>query len=166
MSAGFVEDLAGNVRGSVAAAATSGLAAFGAAAALAVGELSNPAFVQNAASGADTLAAGLVKALGTDLVGRIAHEVDANGLSDGDVRIDTQLVAFASGEVRSPVADAVVEHAFAFTLPNIAGIGVEATLTLKAECAFAAKDASPKISTTTKIEVKFDWSSVSEEAKT
>jgi hypothetical protein len=161
MSAGFIDDLAGSIHRSVTGAATSGLAAFSGAAALAIGELANPAFIQSAASSADALASGLVKTFGTDLAGRIAHEVDANGLTDGDVRIDTQLVAFASGQgqAASPVADVVVSHPFAFALPPVGGVDVAATLTLTATCAFDAKGDAPKISTSAKIEATLDWSS-------
>jgi hypothetical protein len=166
VSAGFVDDLAGSVRRSLNDVAKSGLTTFGPAAmgaAVSLGALADPAFVTGAASGADTLASRLVTAFGTDLAGRVAHDIDTNGLPglDGDVRFDTQLVAFASGQAASPVADVVVSHPFAFALPPVGGVDVAATLTLTATCAFAA-GAAPKISTSAKIEVTLDWSSAAD----
>jgi hypothetical protein len=159
MSEHFVDDLAGSVRTAVAQAATNGLAAFGAAAALAVADMGKAAFVSDhATTGAQTLAQSLVTAFAGDLRGRIAADVDANGLGVGDAHCKTHLVAFASGEARAPVEDVSVEHAFAFALGAVAALEVAAKLTLKAACGFD-ENGKLKTSTTTKIKLEFAWSS-------
>jgi hypothetical protein len=156
----FVDDLASSVRKAVTESATAGLAAFGAATALAVGEMAKSGFVSgHATAGGDTLAQSLVTAFVGDLRGRIAADVDANGMEVGDARCRTHLVAFASGEARSPVDDVSVEHAFAFALGAVAALDVEAKLTLKAVCGFDAESGKPKTSTETKIKLEFGWSS-------
>jgi hypothetical protein len=155
-----VDDLASDVRTAVTEAATAGLAAFGAAAALALGEMAKSGFVSgHAATGGNTLAQSLVTAFAGDLRGRIARDVDANGLQVGDARCKTHLVAFASGEAVSPIEDISVEHAFAFELGAIAALEIAAKLTLKAACGFDAATGKPKTSTETKIKLEFDWSS-------
>ncbi len=160
MNPPFVDDLASNVRTAVTESATAGLAAFGAATALALGEMAKSAFVSDhATTGGTTLAQSLVTAFATDLRGRIAEDVDANGLEIGDARCKTHLVAFASGEASSPIEDVSVEHAFAFALGAVAALEVGAKLTLKAACGFDAESGKPKTSTTTKIKLEFGWSS-------
>ena len=94
-----------------------------------------------------------------ELRGRIAADVDANGLEVGDARCKTHLVAFASGEAPSPIEDVSVEHAFAFELGAVASLEVGAKLTLKAACGFDAESGKPKTSTETKIKLEFGWSS-------
>jgi hypothetical protein len=160
MNEHFVDDLASNVRTAVAEAATAGLGAFGAATALALGEMAKSAFVSgHATTGGDTLANSLMSAFAGDLRGRIAEDVDANGLEVGDARCSTHLVAFASGEAPSPVDDVSVEHAFAFVLGAVAALEVGAKLTLKAVCGFDAETGKPKTSTETRIKLEFGWSS-------
>ena len=160
MSTHFVDDLAGNVRTAVTEAATAGLAAFGAATALAIGEMAKSGFVSgHATTGGETLAQSLVTAFAGDLRGRIAADVDANGLHVGDASCKTHLVAFASGEAASPIEDVCVEHAFAFELGAIAALEVGAKLTLKAVCGFDAESGKPKTSTETRIKLEFGWSS-------
>jgi hypothetical protein len=156
----FVDDLASSVRTAVTEAATAGLAAFGAATALAIGEMAKSGFVSNhATTGGNTLAQSLVTAFATDLRGRIAQDVDANGLEVGDARCSTHLVAFASGEARSPIDDVSVEHAFTFALGAVAALEVGAKLTLKAACGFDAETGKPKTSTETRIKLEFGWCS-------
>ena len=160
MSPQFVDDVASDVRTAVTEAATAGLAAFGAATALALGEMANSGFVSShAATGGDTLAQSLVTAFAGDLCGRIAEDVDKNGLAVGDVHAKTHLVAFASGQAVSPVEDVSVQHVFAFELGAIAALEVAAKLTLKAACEFDAATGKPKTSTETKINLEFGWSS-------
>lgn len=160
MSAQFVNDLASNVRNAVGEAATAGLGAFGAATALALAELVKPAFIgEHAKTGGDTLAQSLVTAFAADLRGRIAEDVDRNGLEVGDARVSTHLVAFASGEARSPIDDLSVEHAFTFALGAVAALEIGAKITLKAACAFDGEAGTPKTSTETKIKLEFGWSS-------
>jgi hypothetical protein len=156
----FVDDLASDVRTAVTEAATAGLSAFGTATALALGEMAKSGFVSgHAATGGNTLAQSLVTAFSGDLRGRIAEDVDANGLEVGDAHCKTHLVAFASGEAASPVEDVSVEHAFAFELGAIAALEVGAKLTLKAACGFDAETGKPKTSTETRIKLEFGWSS-------
>ena len=155
-----VDDLASDVRTAVTDAATAGLAAFGAATALALGEMAKSGFVSgHAVNGGNTLAQSLVTAFAGDLRGRIAQDVDANGLQIGDARCKTHLVAFASGEAVSPIEDVSVQHAFAFELGAIAALEIAAKLTLKAACGFDAATGKPKTSTETSIKLEFDWSS-------
>ena len=166
MSPQFVDDLASNVRTAVTEAAAAGLAAFGAATALAVAEMAKSGFVtDHATTGGNTLAQSLVTAFAEDLRGRIAEDVDKNGLAVGDVHAKTHLVAFASGQAVSPVDDVSVEHVFAFELGAIAALEVGAKLTLKAECGFDAQRGKPKTSTETKIKLEFGWSSAPAEPK-
>jgi hypothetical protein len=156
----FADDLARDVRTAVTEAATAGLAAFGAATALALGEMAKSGFVSgHATTGGNTLAQSLVTAFAGDLRGRIAEDIDANGLEVGDVRCKTHLAAFASGEAASPIEDVSVEHAFAFELGAIAALDVAAKLTLKAACCFDAATGKPKTSTETRIKLEFGWSS-------
>jgi len=160
MNQQFVDDLASNVRTAVAEAATAGLAAFGAATALALGEMAKSGFVSGqATTGGNTLAQSLVTAFAGDLRGRIAEDIDANGLVVGDARCKTHLVAFASGEAVSPIDDVSAQHAFAFELGAVAALEVAAKLTLKAVCGFDAQSGKPKTSTETKINLEFGWSS-------
>lgn len=160
MNQKIVDDLATSVRTAVTDAATAGLTAFGGATALALGELASSAFVGgHAAAGGATLSQTLVTAFATDLRGCIAADVDANGLTVGDARFGTHLVAFASGRAAAPIDDVAVEHAFAFALGHVVALDVAAKLTLKAVCAFDAKDRKPKLTTTTKIKLEFGWSS-------
>jgi hypothetical protein len=162
----FVDDLASNVRTAVTDAATAGLAAFGAATALALGEMAQSEFVSgHATTGGNALAQSLVTAFAEDLRGRIAQDVDANGLAVGDVKAKTHLVAFASGQAASPVDDVSVQHVFAFELGAIAALEVAAKLTLKAAYNFDAATGKPKTSTETKINLEFGWSSAPAPAK-
>lgn len=160
MSAQLVDDLASSVRAAVSDAATAGLSAFGAATALALGDMAKSGFVSgHAAAGGDTLAQSLVAAFATDVRGRIAADVDANGLAVGSARIRTHLAAFAEGKATSPVDDVTLEHAFAFALGPVAALEIAATLTLKAVCGLDAASGKPKTSTTTRIKLEFGWSS-------
>lgn len=160
MNPHFADDLASDVRTAVTEAATAALGAFGAATALALGEMAKSGFVSGqAVTGGNTLAQSLVTAFAGDLRGRIAEDVDANGLEVGDAHCKTHLVAFASGEAVSPVEELSVEHAFAFELGAVAALEVGAKLTLKAACGFDAKTGKPKTSTETKIKLEFGWSS-------
>jgi hypothetical protein len=157
----FADDLASSVRNSVTEAVAAGLGAFGAAAALALGEMAKPGFVNShAATGGDTLAQSLVTAFAGDLRGRIAKDVDATGLQIGDARCKTHLVAFASGEAESPIDNVTVVHAFAFALGAVVALEVGARLTLKAVCGFDAQTGKPKTSTETQIKLELGWSSV------
>ena len=166
MNPQFVDDLANNVRTAVTGAATAGLAAFGAATALAVGEMAKSGFVSgHATTGGNTLAQSLVTAFAADLRGRIAQDIDTNGLAVGDVHAKTHLVAFASGQAVSPVEAVSVQHVFAFELGAIAALDVAAKLTLKAACDFDPATAKPKTSTETKINLEFGWSSAPAPAK-
>jgi hypothetical protein len=160
VNAHSADDLASSVRTAVTEAATAGLAAFGAATALALGEMARSGFISDhATTGGNTLAQSLVTAFAGDLRGRIAQDVDANGLEVGDARCKTHLVAFASGEAVSPIEDVTVEHAFAFELGAVAALQVAAKLTLKAVCGFDAQTGKPKTSTETRIKLDFGWSS-------
>lgn len=160
MNQQFVDDLASGVRTAVSDAATAGLSAFGAAAALALGEVATSGFVSgHAATGGDTLAQSLVTAFAGDLRGRIAADVDANGLQVGDACVSTHLVAFASGEAASPVDGVSVEHTFAFALGAVAALDAGAKLTLKADCRLDAQNGKPKTSTQMKIKLELGWSS-------
>ena len=160
MNPHFADDLASDVRTAVTEAATAALGAFGAATALALGEMAKSGFVSgHAVTGGNTLAQSLVTAFAGDLRGRIAEDVDANGLEVGDAHCKTHLVAFASGEAVSPVEELSVEHAFAFELGAVAALEVGAKLTLKAACGFDPKNGKPKTSTETKIKLEFGWSS-------
>jgi hypothetical protein len=113
----------------------------------------------HATTGGNTLAQSLVTAFAGDLRGRIAQDVDANGLQVGDARCTTHLVAFASGEAVSPVDDISVEHAFDFELGAVAALDITAKLTLKAACGFDAETGKPKTSTETRIKLEFGWCS-------
>jgi hypothetical protein len=156
----IVDDLASSVRTAVTDAATAGLTAFGGATVLALGEMGKSAFIGgHATAGGETLAQTLVTAFATDLRGCVAADVDAHGLTVGDGCVHTHLVAFASGQAAAPVDDVVVEHAFAFALGHVVALDVAAKITLKAVCAFDAKDRTPKVSTATKIKLEFGWSS-------
>jgi len=66
---------------------------------------------------------------------------------------------FASGKAASPIASVTVEHDFSFDLGSVAAVDVAATVTLTAQYVFAAKDASPKTTTTTKVELSLTWQS-------
>jgi hypothetical protein len=161
----FGDDLASSVRTAVTDAATAGLAAFGAATALAIGEMAKSGFVSDhATTGGETLAQSLVTAFSGDLRGRIAADVDAQGLQIGDARCKTHLAAFAAGEAASPVDDVSVEHVFAFALGAVAALEVAAKLTLKATCGFG-ESGKPKTSTSTTIKLEFGWSSAPAPAK-
>jgi hypothetical protein len=160
VSAQLVDDLASSVRSAVSDAATAGLTAFGAATALALGDMAKSGFVSgHAAAGGDTLAQSLVTAFATDVRGRIASEVDADGLTVGAARIQTHLAAFAECKAASPIGDVTLEHPFAFALGPVAALEIAATLTLKAVCGFDAASGKPKTSTTTMIKLEFGWSS-------
>jgi hypothetical protein len=160
MNQKIVDDLATTVRTAVTDAATAGLTAFGGATALAMAAMAKSEFVGgHATAGGDTLAQTLVTTFATDLRGCIATDVDAHGLTVGDARVGTHLVAFASGQAASPIDDVAVEHVFPFALGAVTVLDVAAKLTLKAVCAFDPKDRKPKLSTTTKIKLEFGWSS-------
>jgi hypothetical protein len=155
-----VDELAAAARTAVTGAATAGLTAFGAATALALGDMAKSAFIGgHATAGGDSVAQTLVTAFAIDLRGRIAADVDANGLHAGDACVNTRLVDFASGKAASPVDDVVVEHAFAFALGEVAALDAAAKVTLKAVCGFDAASAKPKTSTTTTIKLEFAWTS-------
>ena len=160
MSQKVVDDLASSVRTAVTEAATEGLTAFGGATALALANMAKSAFVSgHATAGGETLAQTLVTAFATDLRGRIAEDVDANGLHCGDAVVKTHLVAFASGQAAAPVDDVTVEHVFAFELGAVAALDVAAKIKLKAVCGFDTATKKPKTSTSTKIDLAFAWSS-------
>jgi hypothetical protein len=166
MTSDFVDDLAGEVRRAASAAALSGLTTVATAAALAVGQLASSVSNERVNADADALGKSLITNFGRNVLGEVAQEVDAKGLSAGDVRMDTQLVAFASGQATTPVSDVVIEHDFALPLATAGAFSASATLTFKATWTFAAKNTAAKKSTSTKIEVRFDWSSESaDEAK-
>ena len=161
MNEQLADDLATSVRTAVIGAASAGIAAFGAAAALVLGEMATSNFINGrATAGGDALAHSLVTAFATDLVGYVAADVDADGLSVGGARVKTHLVAFASGESQSPIDDVSAERKFPFALGAVAALEVAATLTLKATCGFdAATRQSKKPETSTKISLELGWGS-------
>jgi hypothetical protein len=146
-----VDEIAADLQRTASGAVVSGAAALGGAAALAFGQAASAAFAEHAVSEAETYAGKFVTVFAENLAGRIAQTVDTNGITVGSAQIDTQLVAFASGKAASPIASVTVEHDFSFD--------VAATVTLTAQYVFAAKDASPKTTTTTKVELSFTWQS-------
>ena len=148
-----VDEIAADLQRTASGAVVSGAAALGGAAALAFGQAAN------AVSEAETYAGKFVTVFAENLAGRIAQTVDTNGITVGSAQIDTQLVAFASGKAASPIASVTVEHDFSFALGSVAAVDVAATVTLTAQYVFAAKDASPKTTTTTKVELSFTWQS-------
>ncbi|HEV2738147.1 MAG TPA: hypothetical protein VGU66_06160 [Candidatus Elarobacter sp.] len=153
------DDLAAEVRTAVMHAATAGLAAFGAAAALVLGEMATSSFVSgHATAGGDALAHELTTAFATDLLGYVAADLDADGLRVGGARVNTHLVAFASGEAASPVDDVSAERVFPFELGGVAALEIAATLTLKATSGFDATTRQPKKpQTSTKISLELGW---------
>ena len=105
------------MRSAVTDAATAGLTAFGAATALALGDMAKSGFVSgHAATGGDTLAQSLVTAFATDVRGRIAAEVDADGLPVGAATIRTHLARLRKAKRRRRSTTSSVEHPFAFAL--------------------------------------------------
>ncbi len=154
-----LDAIAADLRRTGAQAMVSGAATLGTAAAFALAEAANSAFADRATTEAGTFAEKFVTAFGTDLAGRVAQTVDTNGIPVGDATISTQLVAFASGKAASPIASVSVVHDFTFGLPSVRGVGGEAVVILTAQCAFGAKDAAPKTTTTAKIVLTFTWSS-------
>ena len=152
-------DLSAEIRPAVIHAATAGLAAFGAAAALVLGEMATSNFIGgHATAGGDALARELVTAFGTDLLGYVAADVDADGLNVGGARVNTHLVAFASGEAASPVDDVSAERVFPFELGAVSALEIAATLTLKATSGFDAATRQPKKpATATKISLELGW---------
>jgi hypothetical protein len=155
----LADDLAAEVRAAVIRATTSGLAAFGAAAALILGEMAASKFIGGqATAGGDALARELTTAFATDLLGHVAADVDADGLNVGGARVNTHLVAFASGAAESPADDVSAERVFPFELGGIAALEVAATLTLKATSGFDAATRQPKKPvTSTKISLELGW---------
>ena len=155
----LAEELSDSVRTAVIEAATKGMAAFGAAASLALGEMATSSFIGgHATAGGDALAESLRKAFATDLLGYVAADLDAEGLHAGGARVNTHLVAFASGEAESPVDDVSAERAFPFELGGVAALEVAATLTLKATSGFDAATRQPKKpATSTKISLELAW---------
>jgi hypothetical protein len=154
-----VDEIAADLQRTASGAVVSGAAALGGAAALAFGQAASAAFAEHAVSEAETYAGKFVTVFAENLAGRIAQTVDANGITVGSAQIDTQLVAFASGKAASPIASVTVEHDFSFALGSVAAVDVAATVTLTAQYVFAAKDASPKTTTTTKVELSLTWQS-------
>ena len=155
----FANDLAAEVRAAVVHAATAGLAAFGAAGALVLGEMARSKFIGgHADAGGDALAHDLVTAFGTDLLGYVAADVDANGLRMGGARVNTHLVAFATGEAMSPVDDVSAERVFPFELGAVAALEIAAALKLKVTTGFdAATRQAKKPATSTKITLELGW---------
>jgi hypothetical protein len=155
----LADDLAAEVRTAVIRATTSGLAAFGAAAALVLGEMAASKFIGgHATASGDALARELTTAFAADLLGHVAADVDADGLNVGGARVNTHLVAFASGAAESPVDDVSAERVFPFELGGIAALEVAATLTLKATSGFDAATRQPKKPvTSTKISLELGW---------
>lgn len=154
-----VDAVAGDLRRAANDAIVAGAGALGTAAAAALVQTANGAIGGQADSQSSTFAEKFVKAFGADLAGRVARSVDDAGVKLDDATVHTQLVAFASGTVVSPIADITVEHTFTFALGTVATIDAEATVTLTAKCAFDAKDGSPATTTSAKVEVNLTWSS-------
>jgi len=162
----FADDLASSVRTAVIHATTSGLAAFGAAAALVLGEMAASNVISgHATAGGDALAHELTTAFGTDLLGYVAADIDADGLHVGGARVNTHLVAFASGEAPSPVDDVSAERKFPFEFGGVAALEAAATLTLKATSGIDAATRQPKKPvTSTKISLELAWAAEPEAA--
>jgi hypothetical protein len=154
------EQLAASIRKAVADAATSAIEGFGAAAALAVGDVALSVVRQGATSSTGTVADSLVAAYATDLVGRIVTDVDAHGLRIGDVQVSTQLAKFASGDpqVASPVSRLSVAHKVPFAIGSSGALKASGTLTLHATCALDAAKNELKPSAWGDIELMLSWS--------
>lgn len=159
MNGGLAGDLASSVRAGVIEAATAGIAAFGAASALVLGEMAASNFIRgHATAGGDALAESVRTAFATDLLGYAAAEVDAGGLDVGGAKVSTHLVEFASGTAASPVDEVSAKRAFPFTLGAVAPLELAATLTLTATSGFdAATREFKKPATSTKISLELSW---------
>ena len=152
--------LAASIRQATADAATSAIEGFAAAAAVALGDVAISVAREGATAGAGTVADSLVTAYGTDLVGRIVTDVDANGLHIGEVQVSTQLAKFASGDpqVSSPVGSVSVAHRFPFAIGSSGALKATGTLTLHATCALDAATNALQPSAWGKVELLLSWS--------
>jgi hypothetical protein len=159
----FGDHVAAAVRAATADAAKNAIDRFASASVLALGEAAATLARDQATTGADAIAETLVTACGTDLVGRIATDLDAKGFDAGDVHVSTQLVAFASGaNVKSPIDAIEVEHKFPFAFGGSGGLEAGGALTLHASCALDDAKDEPTTSAWGKVELKLSWSSEGE----
>jgi hypothetical protein len=154
------DGLAAAVRTATADAVKTTLDGFAAAAVLALGDVAMNTMRDCAASGPGAVADSMIGAYATDLLGRVVTEVDANGLTIGEVHVSTQLAKFASGDptVTSPIGDVSVEHKIPFQIASIGGLDAAGALTLHASCALDAATHQPKPSAWGKIQLILTWS--------
>jgi hypothetical protein len=170
MTPAFFEDVTHAVRETVEHAVGSALVAFAEAAVTAFAQVTGPEFVRtHSHAGADATADALAAIFVHDLGGAVASEVDASGVHVGAVRVDTRLVAFASGEhVASPIEKISVEHAFPLDLASrdvrAGELSASGTLTVKTTCAFDDRTGKPKPATSVEIALDAAWSSERKDA--
>lgn len=158
MNARIDERVATAIRSAATDAAKNAFEGFVSAAVLALGEAAVTLARDRATIGSDAVSDTLANALGTDLLGKIATDLDEQDLEVGDVRVKTHFVEFASGgEVKSPIGDVGTEHEIPFALGGAAGLEAEGALMLCASCALDDAD-QMKPKAWGKIKLTLRWS--------